>query len=71
MPLLATLDAMGLKGWGPKPKEQIMVLAVHHEVLNPVNPTDGSRDSKRHHSPFTITKRIDRAPPPAFGQARC
>ena len=63
MPLQATLTAMGLKGWGPKPSESIMVTAVRHEVVNPVNPTDGSRDKKRQHSPITITKRIDQSTP--------
>lgn len=63
MPLTAKLTAGNLKGWGPKPDEDIQVWAVQHEVENPVNPTDGSRGAKRLHTPFTITKRIDQSTP--------
>lgn len=42
---------------------KIMVIAAHHEVLQPHDPATGQATGKRRHSPFVITKEVDKSSP--------
>ncbi len=41
----------------------IMVIGFHHEVVSPTDPSTGLSTGKRHHTPFIITKEIDKSTP--------
>lgn len=44
-------------------EDSIMVIAVNHEVISPVDPVSGLPAGRRQHGPLVITKEIDRSSP--------
>jgi type VI secretion system secreted protein Hcp len=42
---------------------KIMVIAAHHEILNPRDAASGQATGKRKHHPFVITKEVDKSSP--------
>src|SRR6185312_14088488 len=47
-------------------ENQILVTAVHHEIVCPRDPQSGIPTGKRMHKPFTITKELDQSTPLLF-----
>lgn len=47
----------------PGREGSIKVIAVNHEVISPTDPASGLPTGKRRHTPFTITKEVDRSSP--------
>ncbi|XZF15867.1 Hcp family type VI secretion system effector [Chitinophagaceae bacterium MMS25-I14] len=44
-------------------ENQILVHAVHHDIVSPRDPASGLPTGKRMHKPFIITKEIDQSTP--------
>jgi type VI secretion system secreted protein Hcp len=47
-------------------EDQIMVIAVQHEVTSPRDTASGLPTGKRQHHPYVITKEVDKASPLLF-----
>ncbi len=55
-PILGSVTQKGREG-------KIMVIAVHHEIVAPRNPSSGLPTGKRIHKPFVLLKELDRSTP--------
>lgn len=44
-------------------EDQILVHAVHHDIVSPRDPASGLPTGKRMHKPFIITKEVDKSSP--------
>jgi type VI secretion system secreted protein Hcp len=47
-------------------EDSIMVIAAGHEVMSPRDAASGLPTGRRRHTPFTITKEVDRASPQLY-----